>query len=250
MEENLVKELEEIGLSEKEARIYLAALELGPATAQQIATKALINRPTTYIMIESLTKKGLMSSYRKGKKTMFDPSPPTQLKYILANQKRILEKRQTQIENLILRLSNKTSTTAQNKAAVTLIEGIEGVIDFQNSVLQMSTDHEIFELVNIDESKKYIPKDVFADDLRNTIKSLYRIKCLYTSDEKVALDKLGENIIFKSIKTDDKIDAELIIYGQKATFIIYNDPPSVLTISSSAIAKTLSAIFNVAWQKS
>lgn len=41
----LERVLEKFGLSEKEAKIYLATLELGQATVQQIAKKAGLVRP-------------------------------------------------------------------------------------------------------------------------------------------------------------------------------------------------------------
>ena len=67
LKEMLVK----LGLSEKEAHIYEAALESGPETAQKIARRAGITRTATYIYIKSLIKKGLMSSNTRDKKTFF-----------------------------------------------------------------------------------------------------------------------------------------------------------------------------------
>jgi len=88
MKEQLEKDLQQIGLSEKEAKVYLASLELGPSTAQTIAAKATVNRPTTYVMIESLIKRGLMSSFQKGKKRFFVAGKPTQLLYLLDAKKK------------------------------------------------------------------------------------------------------------------------------------------------------------------
>ena len=64
----LKEQLEKIGLAEKEAKVFLASLELGSSAAQKIAKKAEINRATTYVIIEKLMKKGLMSSVEKGKR--------------------------------------------------------------------------------------------------------------------------------------------------------------------------------------
>ncbi|MDZ4385041.1 MAG: helix-turn-helix domain-containing protein, partial [Candidatus Moranbacteria bacterium] len=75
----LEKDLQEIGLNEKEARVYLSALELGQSTVQDIAKKALVNRATTYFVIESLMKSGLMSSFQKGKKQYFVAADPDRL---------------------------------------------------------------------------------------------------------------------------------------------------------------------------
>ena len=52
------KELQDLGLSEKEAKVYLTALEMGAETAQNIAKKANVNRATTYVQIDSLKAKG------------------------------------------------------------------------------------------------------------------------------------------------------------------------------------------------
>ena len=65
---NDLQTLQQIGLSEKEARVYIAALSLGPATADQLAKQTGINRSTTYVHIKSLMAMGLMSTYEEGKK--------------------------------------------------------------------------------------------------------------------------------------------------------------------------------------
>jgi sugar-specific transcriptional regulator TrmB len=75
MLETLIK----LGLSEKEAAVYLATLELGEDTALNIAEKSQVNRTTTYVILEKLMKLGLASTVERGKKTVFvaeDPRPP------------------------------------------------------------------------------------------------------------------------------------------------------------------------------
>ena len=47
MQDRLTKELMNIGFTDKEAKVYVGALELGAASAQQSAAKASVNRPTT-----------------------------------------------------------------------------------------------------------------------------------------------------------------------------------------------------------
>jgi sugar-specific transcriptional regulator TrmB len=83
----MLKELQDLGLSEKEAKAYLAALEIGRATADQLAKHAKIKRPTTYMQLESLMKMGLMSTYEEDKKTYFAPESPELLKRLLTKQK-------------------------------------------------------------------------------------------------------------------------------------------------------------------
>ena len=64
--EILALELRKLGLREKEVRVYLTGLELGPSSVQVIAKRAKITRPTTYEIIKTLKEKGLfVESYKK-----------------------------------------------------------------------------------------------------------------------------------------------------------------------------------------
>ena len=58
-------------LDEKEAAIYLAALETGIATAREIAKKAGIQRTYFYDLSEKLLRLGLLQQINKGKKRYF-----------------------------------------------------------------------------------------------------------------------------------------------------------------------------------
>lgn len=58
--EHLIEPFRNLGLSEKEAKIYLALLQLGPSTPYQIAKKAGLKRPTAYVIAEELVEKGLI----------------------------------------------------------------------------------------------------------------------------------------------------------------------------------------------
>lgn len=57
----LEKYLQEIGLSEKEAQIYLALLQVDNDSIQGLSNRTKINRTTLYPVLESLSKKGLVS---------------------------------------------------------------------------------------------------------------------------------------------------------------------------------------------
>ena len=54
-------ELRKLGLNEKEVKVYLTGLELGPNSVQNIAASAKITRPTTYEIIKKLEAKGLFA---------------------------------------------------------------------------------------------------------------------------------------------------------------------------------------------
>ena len=87
----LEKKLKKLGLSEKESKVYLAALELGTSTVQELAKKSGVNRATTYIQVESLRKRGLMSLVDNANKTLFVAERPQRILEILEKKKESIE---------------------------------------------------------------------------------------------------------------------------------------------------------------
>jgi sugar-specific transcriptional regulator TrmB len=87
MFETLIK----LGLSDKEAKVYLAALKLGSAPASKIAETAQVNRPTTYVILEKLAGMGLITNFDKDKIQYFTAESPDALRQLVDQQKVVVE---------------------------------------------------------------------------------------------------------------------------------------------------------------
>ncbi len=126
------EKLQELGFSEKEAGVYLTLLELGSSVASDIAKKAGINRSTTYIIIESLLKRGLVNVMeRRGVKLYSSTSPDQLVRHLeetakqysglVAAAKKILP----DLESVRKMQKDKKEETSRPK--VQLFEGREGI---------------------------------------------------------------------------------------------------------------------------
>lgn len=73
------EKLIEFGLSEKEAKVYLATLELGEGSVQAIAAQAGIHRVSTYDLLENLRAKGFVFEAQQGKRRIIRPVEPEQV---------------------------------------------------------------------------------------------------------------------------------------------------------------------------
>src|SRR3989338_4813909 len=102
----ILNQLKNLGLSDNEAKVYLAMLELGSATMLEISTKAGINRPTAYVQVESLKKLGLVSTQTKGKKQFFIAESPDQLENMLDQKKLDIENKKEELTKLLPELSS------------------------------------------------------------------------------------------------------------------------------------------------
>lgn len=91
MIKTLIKVLEEVGLNEKEARVYLALLQLGEDSVGEIAKEANIKRPTAYLVLESLEKRGLIKQNTLHKKSVYTAEPPEKILSILQQDKEMVQ---------------------------------------------------------------------------------------------------------------------------------------------------------------
>jgi sugar-specific transcriptional regulator TrmB len=70
-------------LSEKEALVYLALLELGEGTVIEVARKANIKRPTAYLVVEELQKKGMVSEKPDAGRKVYIAEDPALLEKVV-----------------------------------------------------------------------------------------------------------------------------------------------------------------------
>lgn len=113
--ETLPLELRKLGLTEKEVRVYLAALELGHTSAQIIAQKAQISRPTSYEVIKSLESKGLIAESKEKGKRYFTAQSPDHLLGIIRRQKRELDEKERELFRIIAVLRDKYYSSDQRE---------------------------------------------------------------------------------------------------------------------------------------
>lgn len=74
--QNVTEKLKNIGLSEKEALVYTTLLKYGSATVSTISRNANIKRPTTYVVLDELRKKGLVIEVPNKKKIIYHAKSP------------------------------------------------------------------------------------------------------------------------------------------------------------------------------
>ena len=74
--QDLEEILEVIGLNDKEAGLYLAALNFGDAPMSKLAKQAGIKRSTAYQIFKSLEKRGIMGSFKMRSSTHFAAMSP------------------------------------------------------------------------------------------------------------------------------------------------------------------------------
>lgn len=144
----LIRELVHLGLSEKEAAVYLASLELGASTVQDISARAHVNRATTYVMIESLVRRGLMSTVDTDRKHAFVAESPDRLRSMLHLQKQELTEKEAEFARTLPMLMALYSTEGV-RPQVQYFEGCEGLKTVR--ALFLALNGEFIQIVPLDD---------------------------------------------------------------------------------------------------
>ena len=182
-------ELRKLGLAEKEARVYLAGLELGPGSVQKIAESVGIPRPTAYQIIRKLEEKGLFVEVKQAKKRYFTAQSPGKILGLLRVQKKELEEKEREFIRIISALESKYSF----KGEVKIFKGEDGLKALEEIISFSSTPNLI--LIN----PKAIPIKASGQE-----KIFQKIK-----------KRTGKIIIQK---INSKIDGSLIIFDKVVFF--------------------------------
>jgi sugar-specific transcriptional regulator TrmB len=241
------KELQNLGLSEKEARVYLAALELGPETVQKIAQRAGINRPTAYVQIESLKRRGLMSQFEKGKKTFYVAESPERLLSLLNAFEKELEFKKAETERILPSLLSLFAGAGE-RPKVRFLEGVAGLKTIQQEFLK-SKEKKIYGFTNLDELFKLM-SDI-DDYSRNRYESGIESMMIYTRKDgplgnasDPAKLRVAKFVEYQKLP----LKADITIFDDKVALASYREKPVGIIIQNVEIAETLRALFKFIWE--
>jgi HTH-type transcriptional regulator, sugar sensing transcriptional regulator len=250
----MLEELKKIGLSENEAKVYLALLELGNSAVQEISKKAGVKRPTTYVQLELLMKMGLVTSFDKESnkgsppKTFFRAEDPEYLKKIVEREKRSAVERERELGDILPELG-KLFISAGERPRVRFFEGVEGLKAMQDEFLK-TKDKEIEAIASLDDVMKIFPKHPEEYAPRRVQKGI-RSKLIYTSSKGPFLKDL-DNLMLRESRfvssRDFQFTCDITIYGDKVALAALRERPFGIIIESNEIANSLRSIFYLAWK--
>lgn len=240
---NYLKSLQKLGLNDKEQQIYFAILQLEKATANQIARKADLKRPTTYDILYRLQSQGFIYETEENNKRYFVANAPEKLVDIIENQKRELQKD--------LPILNSIFNTNPKKAKVAYFDGYEGIKQlYEDTLISLKPGDEILAYVT-DETIEYL-KDYALDYVKRRVEKNIKLRGIY-QDSPILKEYLKKNKAeLRTIKVAPKkqfpLKNEINIYANKMIVIAYSPEPYGILIESKEVVDTQRSIFEMAWR--
>lgn len=246
---NIQTILKNFGLNEKESAVYLALISLGAAPVRAVSEKAKVNRGTTYDILKSLQKQGLVSFYDTQTHQYFTAESPEKLLTALEQKQGELEEVKKQISQSLPELKSAFEKRG-GRPLMRLYEGMQGV----KAILE-----DVLETVAVQKEKEYyvysssnVRKNVYQampDFSQKRIKKKMKVKT-------IALGGGGQLIGLDERKWMEVPKGELkatyeIIYAGKVAHISLDDAenPVGVLIQNQEIYETQKMIFTFSWNK-
>lgn len=162
----LPRSLEAIGLSEKQAQVYAALVELGGAFPSQISEKTRLNRTTVYKILTDLSIKGLINEITKRNKLFYQIENPNRLLRFAKTQVSLAEDRLQKAEKLIPDFEGLYQMLT-NKPGIRYFEGVDGVTLLYEDMVASDKKYEMLAWSNAKELERVLPNKFFEDFRRS-----------------------------------------------------------------------------------
>lgn len=239
----LIKKLHGIGFRDVEARVYLAALELGEGLASEIAKKARLKRPSVYVILKDLIKQGHISGYTRRGTTRFVARDP---KLIVGSAVERADTARHALPELLALF--KTEHIA--KPRIHYYDGYEGIVTIMedvivtgNKTIDVWSDLELaaktFGQYYGEYIRRRIEKNIFV---RGVIEDNKTGRAFAERGEK------GKRDVRLVPANRYNFNDEIIIYDDKVAIIAHKDLMGVI-IQNKMFADTERSIFELSWER-
>lgn len=234
--------LQNLGFSDKAAKIYLATLSLGTASVQDIAQKAELKRPTVYVHLDELLKQGLIERFQSGKKELYKAADPSMLEKRAEHQLKAVK----QLVPELLSIQNHIT----GKPQVSVLEGRRALEEVYRDICQANSIRFWSDLtaveVHFQEMFIKIAESVNENEIR------CREIIADTPEAKKSSKRYAATAgktYSSRVATKSGIQNDSAIYGDTvAMFRIHQNNLFVILIKEPTIAATMKTIFDMAWE--
>jgi HTH-type transcriptional regulator, sugar sensing transcriptional regulator len=250
----MIKLIASLGLSEKEARIYLALLDLGPSLVTEIGKKAEVSRVTCYDVLEKLVKYNLVTyASGKGSRRRYSAMPPHNLFSFLERRQKREEKQLEELKKKMPEL--KMLYKEPHRPNIKFFEGTEGLKAIYAETLKSKR-----EILSVGDCEEWESPDLAAwgkQYNRERAKAKIYERVLVPSSEKTinwfrnypTTMKYTRYRIFPKEKVNYLFDSEINIFEDKIMIALLKKPNRMgILITSPELAKILRAMFEMAWE--
>ena len=237
------KRLSEFGLTEAEARVYLALLQTGKAKTGAVIKATGLQSSTVYNALPSLVQNGLVSFVHMGRTKWYSAEPPESFQFYMEEKKR-------RLSEMLPLLKKMEAGGKQEMKSARVFESLKGFRSAFNDVyVTMKPGEEYcFFQVDIEQLQKKRIKMFFQNwHLRRSRKGI-KVKGLALEGAREAMRGIYELPHTHVRFVDEFLPTGTVVYKDKLLLLDLADPPSAFCIQSQSIADSFRRFFDAKWR--
>lgn len=252
----MLSHLLSIGLSDTEARVYQALLELGVANVTEITKLSGVTRTLGYHTLQKLQIELLVDEVKTERKIKYYKARhPQQLVQYVARKQRSWERRQKEVEQLLPSLTRIYACT--DKPSIRVQEGLDGLISLYEEKLQ--SKQEIVSILDVESWQ-------IQDELWDWVVSYSQRRLrLGITERMLLLDTPGAREWIRTykgsrvhsqyrwvrpelLKNFDQFGGGVDVYGSSVMMsLLHHTPPQGIIIESTVLSGIVRTLFELAW---
>ncbi len=241
---SIVDQLTRLGLNGRQARVYLAMLQLGPASAIEIAKYTKFKHPTVYDVLDVLEERGLITESLVNGRKVFAPEDPSAFLRIEEERKSALESVLPDLRDLYLGGTHRTR--------IHFYEGRAGVLAVRSELLNVKSK-EYFYFGAVQEMMRLSSPEEELAYTRERVRRGIRSWSIRNREREVALDYMqpGEanlrNVRYFPRPMSDSISG-LYIYDDKIMVSSALKENYTVIIESRELFTLMKALWQCIWE--
>lgn len=231
--------LKSLGLLDSEIKTYISALQHGPSTVIELTKLTKLSRQATYVAIETLTDRGLMTSVVRGKKRYYQAEHPKKLLDYAQRRKLDISEKVQDLERLIPDLE---LGIGGERPTVKLFEGKDGLYAMLSDY-RASHPRHVVEYSDLDALFKVLSEE----DLAPMKKELDRLGTQTVGIYHGTLRAVRPST--KTHRVEDQTQGyktNISIADGKIALVTFEGKMYSMIIENQALADTMKYIFNLA----
>lgn len=232
----------DLGMSQTETATYLASLQIGPNSVQEIAKKSRLSRTTAYEAIASLQERGLMSTHLRGKKNFFSAEDPERA---IVHFRGKVGELQSQIESLSRVIPELQMISGGERPTVRFFEGREALHALFNDLATVAPD-QIDEVSNYEDIYKYLDTEYITEAQKAVNPSRMRTRILHHG--KLHRSPRAHVEYCELLPELGDFHGDIWIYGDRVAFVAFRGKMVAVIIESEPFAQTARVLFEAAWK--
>jgi sugar-specific transcriptional regulator TrmB len=245
------KLIQNIGLSEEEAKIYVCLVQLGTIPARKIALETKINRSLVYKVLKQLIDQGIVIEDKNKKAiSVFRALHPSKLQTFVKQKESDLKLADQSFYEVVSTLGAQFNLTC-GKPTVHFYEGVEGLKYVYKDILFTKKDIKLIRSPkdnDIPELGKLVTEQI-KKQVERGIKTEAIVPMELSYDDFI-MKRDVENLVTRCRipREELHIPAQIIIYGHKVAMTSFEGCMITTIIEDIGIAETHTQIFDRLWK--